>query len=543
MDCLIKYKEIDDIETSVANLGELPLRAAEKYGKRTALVWLSADSKNTVEVSFDDLAARVNLVAGALQSTGLQQGDRVVLAVGNRIEFIELLYGSLLLGAVPVLTNPRQGVDTLVHVLNDCGARLLVGSPKSFPHLSAAGAEASSMIRLSIDEGEPPADWEKYAEIFSGATVSNAVFQPEAESLSIQPYTSGSTGKPKGVLLTHSGQIWSAAMHARYMRDLLPDSTQLQPMSCFLAVPIFHINALFGSINPLLMLGGCVVLAETFEPAQAVTAIQQHKCDFTIGVPAMYQMLLDSAKDINATNFSEFRAIFCGSAPGALDLLTQCEDYFGVRACHVYGLTEGGPGVLAHPPGEPRGSLESCGKAEDSSIELKLIRPDGTEARNAEEGELWIRNPGLALGYHNLPDLTQAKFVDGWLKSGDLMVRDAEGWYFFKGRVDDMFVCGGENIYPLEVEKTLQSHPEVVAASVVALPHPGKSWVPAAVVQVRAGSELGAAALKDYYIEKSAAYSHPREIVFVESLPLGPTGKIDRLAVKKILNNAGSVSR
>jgi len=167
---------------------------------------------------------------------------------------------------------------------------------------------------------------------------------------------------------------------------------------------------------------------------------------------------------------------------------------------------------------------------------VKLVGSDGKEG--LDYGELWVRNPGVTPGYHNLPEVNRQRIVDGWLKTGDLFSRDAQGFFFFKGRTDDMFNSGGENIYPIEVEGLILTHPEIADVSVVPYPHVIKGEVPVAVVVRRAGSKITEQEVRDFALAKGPAYAHPRRVLFVDSLPLSGAAKTDRHAVKKLIHEA-----
>jgi long-chain acyl-CoA synthetase len=192
-----------------------------------------------------------------------------------------------------------------------------------------------------------------------------------------------------------------------------------------------------------------------------------------------------------------------------------------------YGITEGGPIMLGwyHPDGHIR-PVDSVGYP-ISGCEFRF--EGGVDE---SQGELVVRNPGVAIGYYNLPELSKERFSDGWFRTGDIMRQDAEGWFYFIGRVDDMFVSGGENIYPGEVETLLESHPEVVQAVILPFPHTTKGEVPYAFVVKEAGSDLSEKDLKTFTIDNGPAYAHPRKVIFLPDLPLTGTNKIDRSALR-----------
>jgi acyl-CoA synthetase (AMP-forming)/AMP-acid ligase II len=206
----------------------------------------------------------------------------------------------------------------------------------------------------------------------------------------------------------------------------------------------------------------------------------------------------------------------------------------GVKMSESYGLTEGGSPFRAPLDGRPvpRGSVGVLAP----DIEVRLLDENGRE--NANEGELLIRSPYVCLGYHNQPEVTAAKLQDGWLRTGDVFFRDRDGFYFFRSRIDDMFSCGGENVYPKEVENILFTHPGVADAVVAPVPHGVKGLVPAAMVVPRAGTGVTGAELKTWCLAHGPAYAHPRFIVVVARLPLNGAGKVDRAAVRRELENA-----
>jgi acyl-CoA synthetase (AMP-forming)/AMP-acid ligase II len=206
----------------------------------------------------------------------------------------------------------------------------------------------------------------------------------------------------------------------------------------------------------------------------------------------------------------------------------------GVRMSESYGLTEGGSPFRAPLDGRlvPRGSVG----VQAPDIEVKLLDQNGGE--HPSEGELLIRSPYVCLGYHNQPEVTAAKLQDGWLRTGDIFWRDRDGFYFFRSRIDDMFSCGGENVYPKEVENILFTHPDVADAVVAPVPHGVKGFVPAAMVIPRAGMRVTGAELKTWCLAHGPAYAHPRFIAVVARLPLNGAGKVDRAAVRRELETA-----
>jgi acyl-CoA synthetase (AMP-forming)/AMP-acid ligase II len=338
----------------------------------------------------------------------------------------------------------------------------------------------------------------------------------------MQPYTSGSTGKPKGVLLTHGGQLWNADV---VRKAILCDETE----RALVAVPLYHKNALVGAVKPFLLAGGSLVILPVFDAAEVIRAVDRYRVTYLTGVPAMYKLILAQKELLGRHDVSSVRFALCGSAEVPEELLVEFQTVFGAPIAESYGLTEGGPVPIVNT----RWGLKkrnSCGLAFPGS-EVRLLDDGGQPAGVDEVGELVVRNPGLALGYWKLPEATARKFRDGWLHTGDLMRRDADGYYYFVGRKDDMINVAGENVYPKEVEDVLLRHPNLRDACVVAASHAVKGAVPVAFVVEREPGRTTEAEVREFFLARGAPYAHPRRVVFLDALPLGGTGKIDRAAL------------
>ena len=519
-----------------ANLGYWLGEARAEFPDRTALIDLSRPVPR--EVSYAELDARMDRVAGLLADAGVGIGDRIAIGTGNRFEFVEIMFGAMRCGAVPVPLNIKLSAESLAHVVADAGCRAAfvdsAAARRAARVVEAAGIER----RWEVGGGPVRAGWFDYAAALSEASPD---FDPPAlpaHHPSFQPYTSGSTGRPKGVVLDHEGQLWWLRCLRRYWPSA-PDDRALA------AVPLYHKNAMAGAVKPLLQAGGSVVILPGFEPRAFLRALSEHRCTQVGAVPAVFTILLDHMDLVRSLDFSALTRITLGSAPVQPELLDAVERAFGVRAGESYGLTEGGPVMLGPPPGGgpvPRGS---CG-APWPEGEVRLVPvgdpPPDSRTEGADDGELWVRNPGVTTGYHNLPEVNAARLHDGWLATGDLFHRDADGFYHFRGRTDDMFNSGGENIYPKEVEDLLLAHPDVLDAAVVPVPHAVKGEVPAAMVALASGSSATGTDLKTFTLERGPAYAHPRRVVIVDALPLTGVGKVDRARVAEVLGRAGKAS-
>ncbi|MEM7696341.1 MAG: class I adenylate-forming enzyme family protein [Pseudomonadota bacterium] len=473
-------------------------------------------------LSYAALNARLDRVATALAAAGLLPGDRVVLSCGNRVEFIEAMFGAMRAGLVPVPINTRQGFDVIAHIMADAAPRAVIAEPSANAAIiDHANARDDLALRLAI--GAPAPGFNDFEAALSRADGPFTPPQLPEGALAFLSYTSGSTGRPKGVPLTHAGQLW-------WLHTYLTTWPPGEGLRALVAVPLYHKNAMAGAIKPRLASGGSVVLMPEFAARPFLTAIADHKVTHISGVPTVFTLLLEETDLLESLDLSSLQLAVVGSAPVHEALEAAMAEKLNVAVLQSYGLTEGGPVMLGPPPDGrpvPRGS---AGAAWPEG-EVKLVGADGTESERA--GELWVKNPGVTPGYYNLPEVNAERFRDGWLRTGDLFVKDADGFFFFQGRVDDMFNCGGENIYPREVENLILTHPDVVDVCVVALPHATKGEAPVALVVVREGSTATEATLRDHTLQNGPAYAHPRRLL-LETTPLPLTGarKVDRKAIK-----------
>ena len=487
------------------NLGLLFDKHAES--DRTAIVELR-DPGKPQPVSFRDLDAACNSVARGFARAGVAPAARIGILSLNRAEFVTTLLGAMRAGVVPVPVNVKLAADGVAYILNDAGAEI-VFTESALRHLIPAG------LRIVEFGGDGADGSNRFLD-----PGSFDAFEPAPDSVAIQPYTSGSTGRPKGVQLSHYGQNWSRLILAHTRATTESDVI-------LIAAPLYHKNAL-NAVKQGLTAGATLVLLPQFNVERYIEAIGRFRCTVISGVPTMLAMVLARRDLLARVDTTSVRTIMMGSAPSSLQLLTDLKAEFpNAAALVVYGVTEGGPVPLGpHPDGKPRppGSLG----APYAGTEAKLV---GGPDENS--GELAVRNPGILLGYHNLPEETAKRLRDGWYYTGDICRRDADGFYYFVGRTDDMFVSGGENIFPIEIESLLERHPAVHQAYVMPFDHELKDKVPYAFVVLRAGARATEEELKQFALANGPAYQHPRRVFFLPQLPLAGTNKIDRQQLRK----------
>ncbi|MFC7405765.1 class I adenylate-forming enzyme family protein [Georgenia alba] len=494
------------------NLAVRLLAGSEAHPGRTAI--RQADDR----ISYAALAEAVRTTAATLRAAGVGPGDRVALLFGNHHRFVEALLGVIWAGAVAVPLNTRAGRTALQHVMSDAAPAVLLshGPLAERARELAGGARLLLAGQVGWDDGgtgaPAPSDGDR------------APAPVHADDVCLQPYTSGSTGNPKGCLLTHGGQHWNASTVAQVW-ELQEDDRGL------ITAPIYHKNAMICVIKPLLLTGGTIVIGRGPDPAGIPAEVAEHRCTYTTGVPATYEMLLASGEHTRH-DLGSLRFVICGSAPLSEALGRSFAEGLGAPVIEAYGLTEGGPQVLMNPrTATPRYGLAGRpmpgGEVHLLDVEEMPATPvaELPQVPTGQVGEMWVRNPGVTAGYHRLPEVTRERIsVDGWLRTGDLAVADDDGYFRVLGRADDMMNVGGENVYPLEVEQLLRGMPGVQQAAVVPAPHTRKGQVPVAFV---AAEGLTEAEVKEYALANGAAHAHPRRVWFLDALPLGGTGKID----------------
>lgn len=459
------------------------------------------------EHAFRELDAAACAMARGLVRRGLKPGDRIAILSLNRAEFVITLLGAMRAGMVPVPVNIKLAADTVRYICDDAGAGL-VFCESAYTRLLPADVQV-----VCYDDGDA---WTRFLDPGPHTPV-----EPAPDTVAIQPYTSGSTGKPKGVLLTHYGQNWSRLILA-HTRGTSENDVIL------VAAPLYHKNAL-NAIKQGLTAGAKLVLMPQFNVEDYLAALARYRCTVISGVPTMISMLLARTDLMANTDTSSVQTVMMGSAPSSPQLLADIRRHFpNAEPLVVYGVTEGGPVPLGpHPDGRPRppGSIG----APYAGTAAKLVN-----GPNPDEGELLLQNPGILTGYHNLPEETAKRLAGGWYHTGDVCRRDAEGFYYFVGRTDDMFVSGGENIFPIEVERLLERHPAVHQACVLPFAHELKGQVPYAFIVLRSGAAATEDEIKRHALANGPAYQHPRRVFFLDLLPLAGTNKIDRDRLRDI---------
>ncbi len=455
--------------------------------------------------------AMADAFARGLLAGGIQRGERIALLAANRPEYVALLMGAMRAGVVPVPINFKFPPATVAAVIEDCGARLVVHDAPRGAMVAPAQFPGVRFASFDIEGEGGIGQW------LNPGSFEPIVPRPDEPALSL--YTSGSTGRPKGVLLSHASHIWVAKTRMA--------ETDIGKERLLIAAPLYHMNALALAFL-VCASGATAVLLPQFQSRAYIEAVHSYRCTWLTAVPPMIAMMLREKDALAQADLSCVLTVRMGSAP-VNDTLTQQISTLlpNARIINAYGTTEGGPIVFS---GHPKGLSAPSGSVgyPHPEVSVRLVGPEAPV-----NGVLQMKSPAVMLGYHNRPDVRSPMTEDGYYDTGDVFHRDENGFYSFVGRADDMFVSGGENIFPSEVEAVLELHPEVMQACVVPVDDDIKGTKPVAFVVRRPGACVDEETLKAHVLANAPAYQHPRHIWFLDQMLLASTNKIDRTALRQ----------
>ena len=508
-------------------LGE---RARLTPGK-VALVEVATGARYT----YAELDARATRAARWLRDgLGLQRGDRFGLLAHNRVEFLDLYFAAAKSGCVVVPLGTRLTARELEHIVRDSGLRVLIYADAFTDTVTALRDLVTIERAVALDAPAAPGD-ASYAALLSAVADTPGWTRERCSGEDIYAllYTSGTTGRPKGVMVPHRMVAWNgyntAACWQLEASDVSPIFT-----------PLYHAGALGAFLLPIITIGGTIVLHAGFALDEVWRVLVEERCTVVLGVPTIWKLLLEAPQFATA-DLSHVRWFISGGAP-LPEYIAEAFQRRGVTFKQGYGLTEVGVNCFSMTVEESIRKRGSIGKPL-MQTEAKLIDEAGTTVPCGDIGELCMRGPHVSLGYWNNPEATAAALdADGWFHTGDLARQDDEGFFYIAGRRKDMFISGGVNVYPAEIEGELLLHAAIADAAVVGVPHATWGEVGVAFVVVRPGHALDAAGVTSHLEPRLARYKLPKDVVFVDALPRTAYGKVQKHVLTAQYGKDGSAS-
>ena len=465
--------------------------------------------------TYGELHARADALAAYMASVGVGRGDRVAVLAQNGVEFFDVQFACARTGAICVLLNWRLTVTELEYILNDSSPLLLIHDATFTEQAEELQRRCGIKTLLKTETG-PSNPYENALESFAGKPFEPVVLTHD-DVVTIM-YTSGTTGHPKGAMITHGMNFWNA-VNLGIPCGVGVDSVHLS------VLPLFHTGGLNCYSNPVLHAGGTVVIMKAFDPAEALGLIGDPKQGIThfFAVPAPCQFMMQHA-DFETIDFSRLRYAGVGGAPCALTIMEAWAGR-GVLLMQGFGMTETSPACIFLDPKDALRKIGSTGKVL-MHTEMRIVNDAGGDCGPEEIGELWVAGPNITPGYWNRPDATAASFEGRWLKTGDAAKFDDEGFVYIVDRWKDMYISGGENVYPAEIENVLYQLPEIAEAAIIGVPNDKWGEVGLAVLALKPGMTIDRATVVEHCVSRLAKFKVPNDIAIVPALPRNATGKV-----------------
>jgi long-chain acyl-CoA synthetase len=455
-------------------------------------------------LSYGDLDTSTEPLARWFVSQGLKPGDRIAIQWPNEIEAVQLYFAAFKAALIAVPVNLRLKPGEIAWILENSGAKICFSHPMLADARRQNGVDVFTALPNAME-----------SEVALPAVDEN--------SPAVILYTSGSTGRPKGAILTHRNLTETARICTR---DFMENHGAVTDFRGLVITPMMHASGLYMLLGSMWIGQPCVLLP-LFDPAAVLDAIEKYHCAHMLTLPALMQFILEEQVK-RPRNVRSLMMIFAGGDSVPLALQDRVRELLGVEMLEGLAQTETGPSI-SNPFGAMR--MGSIGKAV-KGVEVRVVNAQGNDVAGGETGELLVRSPAVCAGYWDNPAATAEALQDGWFHTGDLVSRDAEGYFWFQGRKKEIIIRGGSNISPQEVEEALYRHPEILEAGVIGMPHPVWGEQVVAFVALREGGAAEEEAIRSHAREHLADYKVPEKVHFLPVLPKGATGKVHRKALK-----------
>lgn len=476
-------------------------------------------------ISFKEMNERACRTANVLKSLNVKKGDRVAILAQNCVEYYDVFFGSAKIGAIINPLNWRLAAPELEYIINDAAAQTLVFGPEYTGLVESISKNLPVKNYLYVGDQNTPGFAKNLNILQSSASSGEPEWMGDDDDPLVVMYTSGTTGKPKGAILTHGNFFWASTTFHSVVH--FPPGDKV-----LVILPLFHIAGMF-TMPTFVHWGIPAYLMKGFDPKNILEIIEKEKINGFGAVPAMLQFM-KFVPNWDKYDFSSVKTILVFAAPVPVPLLQEYAAA-NIKVQQLYGLTECcGPATVIGPD-------HAIPKAGSAGLpffhtEVKVVDDAGNETPPGAIGEVIIKGKHVMKGYWNNPEATAAALKGGWLYTGDLAYKDAEGFIYIADRKKDMIISGGENIYPAEVESVIHGHPKVADVGVIGFPDEKWGEAVKAVVVVKPGETLTEQELIEWLKGKIAKFKIPKKVVFTEQLPRNPSGKILKRILREQFN-------
>ncbi|MBL6787475.1 MAG: long-chain fatty acid--CoA ligase [PS1 clade bacterium] len=482
------------------------------------------------QISYRQLNRRAASLAAYMQANGVKKGDRVALLIRNCPAFFEVQFACSKIGAICLPLNWRLTPNELTYILNDSTPCTLVHDHIFSDTAPELAASCNIGLVLEVREAGEDSSYEQAME-------TNEDFTPVEtthDDVSMIMYTSGTTGHPKGAMIT-PGMVCYNIVNLSMPAGVDSKSVQL------VVLPLFHTGGLNCYANPILHAGGEILLLRDFDPGAALRVLDDADLGVThfFAVPAPYQFMMQHP-DFEKADLSRLVNAGVGGAPCA-EAILQGWLGRGVPLVQGWGMTETSPGGISLEADDALRKIGSAGKAL-MHTEIRIIDDEGDDVAPNEVGELIIKGPNITPGYWNNPEATEKSFIDGWLKTGDAAKRDDEGFVYIVDRSKDMYISGGENVYPAEVENVIYQLPQIAEAAVIGVPSDRWGETGKAVLVLKQNETLDGDAVIAHCVTNLAKFKVPGSVEFIEALPRNATGKVLKRNLRDMYVDEGTAA-
>lgn len=483
------------------------------------------EAHNSKRYTYEELCKRVSRLANSLKDTGINRGDRICCITANTVEYLDIFMAAARLGVLLIPLNYRLSSFEMIKILKDAKPKAFIFDVE-FQNVAKEVVTTNSDFNVILFFGDGKCTWaQKMEEIIDQYPDSGPEIVGDSEDPLLMLYTAGSTGVPKGVPLKQTNLFFNTI-------NWIIDYGIIKKDYTLTVIPLFHIGGHMLWTLPHLVVGARVLLERRFDPEVTLRLIAQEKITNVFLIPAMLKMML-SLPNWKDYDLGSLRYIGAGGEPVPQKIIDAFAE-IGIPILNAYGLTETSDGTMAVRPEYALGKPANCIGKPLTLTDVRVVDQEGRDVDPGVEGELLHRGPSVVNSYWDKPQETMKAFHDGWLHTGDRVVKDAEGFFYFLGRRDDMIITGGENVYPAEVEEVILSYPKVADVAVIGVADEKWGEIVKAVIAPKSGISIDEREILDHIRTRLSGFKRPRIIKFVESLPKIGSGKLDRVKIRNM---------